>query len=137
MQAERVFRALADETRLRCLVLLQQQGELCVCELTQALQLVQPKISRHLALLRQAELVAVRQQGLWMFYRLHPDLPAWVGTVLQTTASALAQQAPFVNDSARLAEMTPRPGVSRCDSSDQETTAVANHLARFTDQTEE
>ncbi|MEK8019379.1 MAG: metalloregulator ArsR/SmtB family transcription factor, partial [Candidatus Parabeggiatoa sp.] len=47
MSPENFFRALADETRLRCVVLIQQMGELCVCELTSGLGLSQPKISRH------------------------------------------------------------------------------------------
>ncbi|HFD79984.1 MAG TPA: ArsR family transcriptional regulator, partial [Gammaproteobacteria bacterium] len=43
VRAETFFKALADQTRLRCLVLLQQEGELCVCELTHALGMIQPK----------------------------------------------------------------------------------------------
>ncbi len=67
--ANTVFRAFADSTRLRLLNLL-SEGELCVCELVELLGMVQPKISRHLAYLRRAGLVAVRQEGKWKYYSL-------------------------------------------------------------------
>lgn len=51
IEPETFFNLLSDSTRLRCLSLLAQEGELCVCELTYTLKMVQPKISRHLALL--------------------------------------------------------------------------------------
>jgi ArsR family transcriptional regulator, arsenate/arsenite/antimonite-responsive transcriptional repressor len=100
--ADALFRALSDETRLRCLVLLAGHGELCVCELTQALRVSQPKMSRHLALLRAGGLVEDRRQGLWVFYRLHPALPDWARAVLSDTTAGLAAQAPFAADARRL-----------------------------------
>jgi len=67
------FRAFADPTRLRILNLL-IEGELCVCDLCSTLDEIQPKISRHLATLRQAGLVTVRTQGKWKYYAVakHP-----------------------------------------------------------------
>ncbi len=65
----RTFKALSDETRLRILALL-SRGELCVCDLMAILDLPQSTVSRHLATLRNAELVEDRRQGVWMFYRL-------------------------------------------------------------------
>lgn len=65
----RLFRAFADETRLRLLHLL-TRGELCVCDLKSVLNLPQSKISRHLAYLRQAGLVRSRREGLWKHYSL-------------------------------------------------------------------
>ncbi|MGQ7846842.1 metalloregulator ArsR/SmtB family transcription factor [Granulosicoccus sp. 3-233] len=82
-----VFKCLSDETRLLCLLLIRQEGELCVCELTASLALSQPKVSRHLAQLKSCNLVRDRKQGLWSFYRVHEDLPEWVLTVLDTTLS--------------------------------------------------
>lgn len=82
------YKALADETRLRCLLLIQREGELCVCELVAALDEIQPKISRHLAQLRKAGLLLDRRQGQWVYYRINPDLPAWAQTALQHTADA-------------------------------------------------
>lgn len=67
------FKALSDETRLRILVLL-TQGECCVCDLMDVLQLPQSTVSRHLAYLRHAGLVSDRRQGVWMFYQLEQSL---------------------------------------------------------------
>jgi ArsR family transcriptional regulator, arsenate/arsenite/antimonite-responsive transcriptional repressor len=67
-----VFRAFSDRTRLRILNLL-RGGELCVCDIVRVLDLPQPKISRHLAYLRKARLVAARKEGLWMHYKLAPS----------------------------------------------------------------
>jgi ArsR family transcriptional regulator len=96
------FKCLADETRLRCVALLQQQGELCVCELTQVLQISQPKISRHLALLRSSGLVLDRRQGAWVYYRLHPQLPAWAQAALTNTVTGIIERPEFQADSQRL-----------------------------------
>lgn len=82
------YKALADETRLRCLLLITREEELCVCELMAALQDIQPKISRHLAQLRRSKLLVDRRQGQWVFYRINPDLPGWAKAVLQETLAA-------------------------------------------------
>ncbi|MDT8442179.1 MAG: metalloregulator ArsR/SmtB family transcription factor [Desulfuromonadales bacterium] len=75
MQTEaRIFKALADETRLRILALL-LEGELCVCEIMAALDLPQSTVSRHLAYLRNSGWVNDRRQGVWMFYRLETGSP--------------------------------------------------------------
>src|SRR5919199_3437573 len=66
---ERFFRALADSTRLRLLNLM-GDGEVCVCFFVEVLGVSQPKISRHLAYLRRAGVVAARREGKWMHYRL-------------------------------------------------------------------
>ncbi len=63
-----LFHTLSDPTRLRLLNLL-ASGETCVCELTDSLRLVQPKVSRHLAHLKRAGLVEARRDGKWMYYR--------------------------------------------------------------------
>lgn len=69
MKSVRLFRAFADETRLRVLNLL-SQGELCVCDLMSALDAPQSKVSRHLAYLKRAGLVLDRKQGKWRHYSL-------------------------------------------------------------------
>ena len=104
------FRALADETRRRCLLLIVEHGELCVCELTHALGLPQPKVSHHLGALRKSGLVSDRKQGLWVYYRLHPDLPAWCRELLQTAFRGLQSEPPYCDDRAALGEMPNRPG---------------------------
>lgn len=64
-----MFKAFADETRLRILHLL-SRGELCVCDLVEILALPQSKVSRHLAYLKKAGLVEDRKEGLWRHYSL-------------------------------------------------------------------
>ena len=108
-----LFKALGDETRLRCLMLLFRERELCVCELEHALEETQPKISRHLALLRQSGVARDRREGRWIYYQLHPDLPAWARTVIQGAAEGTATLDPFRVDQTRLAAMPDRP--TRCD----------------------
>ena len=65
----RLFRAFADETRLRILHLL-TKGEICVCDIMAVLRIPQPKVSRHLAYLKRAGLVVDRKDGLWRHYSL-------------------------------------------------------------------
>ena len=67
-EAAFLFKTLSDPTRLRLLNLL-AAGETCVCELTDTLRVVQPKVSRHLARLKRAGLVDARRDGKWMHYR--------------------------------------------------------------------
>ena len=114
IQPEQFFKTLSDPTRLRALVLLAQEGELCVCELTHALDEIQPKISRHLALLREAEVVLDRRQGQWIYYRLNPDLPAWARSVLDTTAAGIAKQPAIIAGRKALGSMPNRPGKACC-----------------------
>ena len=64
-----VFKALSDETRLRILKLL-EQGELCVCDIVAAFDMIQPKVSFHLAVLKEAGLIKDRKQGKWVHYKI-------------------------------------------------------------------
>jgi ArsR family transcriptional regulator, arsenate/arsenite/antimonite-responsive transcriptional repressor len=66
---ERFFQALGDNTRLRLLNLMGDQ-EICVCYFVEILNQPQPKISRHLAYLRNAGIVTTRRDGKWMHYRI-------------------------------------------------------------------
>jgi len=109
MHTDLFFKALADTTRLRCLVLLVTTDELCVCELGHALGLAQPKISHHLAALRKAGLVLDRKSGLWVYYRINPQQPQWLSNVIHTTAAGVSDQSPFNCDAQALAEMPNRP----------------------------
>lgn len=109
-----LFSAFAHGTRLRCLMLLMQHDELCVCELTHAIGAAQPHISRHLAQLRELGLVADRREGPWIHYRIHPQLPGWVKAVLRATADGVALDEPFASDEQALSAMPNRPGSQRC-----------------------
>ncbi|MFW2046654.1 MULTISPECIES: ArsR/SmtB family transcription factor [Acinetobacter] len=76
------FKCLSDPTRLDILKLVIAKQNICVCELTERLQLSQPKISRHLALLRNLSILLDQRQGQWVYYRLNPNLPEWAKAVL-------------------------------------------------------
>lgn len=102
LSIETFTKALADQTRLRILNLLAQKPELCVCELTEALALAQPKISRHLAILREAGLLLDRKAGLWVHYRLHEDLKPWAKSVLSQLQLASQDELVYQEDSQRL-----------------------------------
>lgn len=68
-----LFKALGDEIRLKILALL-GNGELCVCDIMEVLDLPQSTVSRHLAYLKHSLWVVGRRSGKWMYYRLNPDL---------------------------------------------------------------
>ncbi len=107
MNPVQFYKCLADETRLRCVLLIEHEQELCVCELTEAIDEIQPKVSRHLAQLRKCGLLVDRRQGQWVFYRVSPELPEWARTVLTDT---LVSNQRFVADNLkRLARMGDRP----------------------------
>ena len=92
------FKALGEPGRLRVVVLL-LKGELCVCDLTAALELPQPTISRYMATLKAAGLVTDRREGRWIHYRLTDTEPL---TCLRDYLQSLAEQAPFAEDRLRL-----------------------------------
>ena len=97
----RLFRALADSTRLRLLNLIAGR-EICVCYFVGILRISQPKISRHLAYLRRAGLVSARREGKWMHYRLEmPGDPA-AAAILHGTLEHLRQSPEMQRDRARL-----------------------------------
>jgi ArsR family transcriptional regulator len=98
---ELLFRALADRTRLRLLNLIADK-EICVCYFVEILGMSQPKISRHLAYLRRAGVVAARRQGRWMHYRLLAPQDTVASTVLTETLAHLQQLPDMQADRARL-----------------------------------
>ncbi|MBI4468915.1 MAG: metalloregulator ArsR/SmtB family transcription factor [Acidobacteria bacterium] len=107
---ERLFRALADRTRLRLLNLI-SEGEVCVCFFVEVLGTPQPKISRHLAYLRRAGIVAARREGKWMHYRLAPPKDLLVSRILTEVRSWLAEDREMQLDRARLVKVCCSPGV--------------------------
>jgi len=109
-----LFSSLANNTRLRCLMLLIRYEELCVCELTHALGISQPHVSRHLALLREGGLVTDRRAGLWIYYRIDPQLPTWVTKVLREVFVGAGDQPPYRDDAWALDEMPNRRNAPRC-----------------------
>jgi ArsR family transcriptional regulator len=119
-----LFQALADRTRLRLLNLM-AGGEVCVCYFVELLDEPQPKISRHLAYLRRAGLVAARREGKWMHYRLTKPAASLQARVLECALAAAAQERQLQRDrerferaccAARLPEAlqhAPRPELGR------------------------
>lgn len=100
-ELNKVFRALADPTRLRLLNLMSEQ-EVCVCYFTQVIGAPQPKISRHLAYLRRAGIVAARREGKWMHYRLTIPGDSYAASILKRTMDALTNDRQMQRDRERL-----------------------------------
>ncbi|WP_240657397.1 metalloregulator ArsR/SmtB family transcription factor [Pseudoalteromonas rubra] len=102
------YKAMSDELRLKTLLLILQEQELCVCELMVALdEPSQPKVSRHLAQLRKAGILTVRKQSQWVYYALNAQLPCWMQQVLQRTL--LGEPDSIALELTRLAKMGDRP----------------------------
>ena len=98
---DQFFRALADPTRLRLIHLMSEQ-EICVCYFIDVIGAPQPKISRHLAYLRRAGLVAARRQGKWMHYRLTVPRDPHAAAILKSTLDALKENNEMQRDCERL-----------------------------------
>ncbi|HUW29225.1 MAG TPA: metalloregulator ArsR/SmtB family transcription factor [Sulfuriferula sp.] len=106
------FEILCDETRRRILGLLRREGELCVCELYYALDLAQPKVSRHLSVMREAEMLSMRREGTWIYYRINSQIPAWCDRILAQLGEVWVSSPTQLQDAARLTGMSNRP--TRC-----------------------
>ena len=102
---ETLFKALADRTRLRLIHLL-GDDELCVCSCVEVLKTNQPKISRHLAYLRRAGLVAARRDGKWTHYRLTQPSDTHVARIFSELRARLANDPQMQSDKARLERAT-------------------------------
>jgi ArsR family transcriptional regulator, arsenate/arsenite/antimonite-responsive transcriptional repressor len=109
---ETLFRALADRTRLRLLSLM-GDTEVCVCFFVEILQTNQPKISRHLAYLRKAQIVAARREGKWMHYRVVEPPNEHAARIFKEVRASLAEDAEMQRDRERFARIccAPRPPV--------------------------
>ena len=107
LEPARLFKCLGDETRLTLTLLIRREGELCVCEMTCALEESQPKVSRHLAQLRTCGLLSDRREGQWVYYRIAETAPEWVTEVLLAAEKGQAER--LVSLQARLDGMGNRP----------------------------
>lgn len=101
LTAADVLNVLADESRRRILVLLGAH-ELCVCELVNALDLPQPTVSRHLAVMREAGIVEQSREGRFSFYRVSANPPAWARQMLDALRDGAAREARYRTDRRRL-----------------------------------
>ena len=84
-----VYKALADETRVKMLALLLEQPELCVCHLERTLDITQSKASRHLRYLLNAGLLQDRREGVWMHYRLAEDMEPSLRALVESVGAML------------------------------------------------
>ena len=99
-----MFRAFSDRTRLRILYVL-RGGELCVGDIVQSLQAPQPRVSRHLAYLRKANLVLVRKAGLWSHYSLAPAKTPFHRKILECLGKCFNEVPELQADEARAAKI--------------------------------
>lgn len=107
---EELFKALADRTRLR-LINLMGDDEVCVCFFVEVLKLNQPKISRHLAYLRRAGVVASRRDGKWMHYRIVEPPDPRAANIFREVRASLANDTGMKRDRARLAQICCAPNL--------------------------
>ncbi|MDG3086675.1 metalloregulator ArsR/SmtB family transcription factor [Vibrio hannami] len=111
MLPNQFFKILSDETRMRCLLLIAREEGLCVCELTEALNESQPKISRHLAQLRQSGVLIDERKGQWVMYRVSDSLPGWLAKIIDGLKSSNCLKEQYQQDIERLNAMGGRPCV--------------------------
>jgi len=97
----RLFAALADPTRMRLLNLMAGR-EVCVCYFVEILKQGQPKISRHLAYLRSASIVAARREGKWMHYRIQEPNDRAAAAILNATLASFHANPEMQADLARM-----------------------------------
>lgn len=109
MQAIQLFKALSDVTRLKIVMLIQLENELCVCELMASIDDNQPKISRHLAQLKRMGLLLDRKQKQWVYYRINPSLKDWMLQVI--IESCADSELLLVENKAKLSAMIDRPNL--------------------------
>lgn len=104
-----LFQALGDGTRLRLLSLMRER-EVCVCYFVEVLGEPQPKISRHLAYLRDAGLVEARREGKWMHYSIAWPEHEGAARVLREALAVMVEERAVKADAARMAKACCAPG---------------------------
>ncbi len=108
------LKALSDPTRLRIVSLL-RHGELCVCDLTEALQTPQSKVSRHLAFLKNAGWVTARRRGKWVYYQLLDSGPSLQSSVAEALTRHIAQHPVCLEDDRRYFDFRATKSSRSCD----------------------
>lgn len=108
------FKSLADETRLRLILLLQGRAELCVCDLMHALDMPQSTVSRHLAYLKKNGWLDDRRGGVWMYYSLKRNLEPFLQAQLVLVINSLADTPVCKTDTERLSSYLETKDQSVC-----------------------
>ena len=101
---ETLFKALADRTRLRLISLI-GDSEVCVCFFVAILKISQPKVSRHLAYLRRARIVAARREGKWMHYRLTEPPDEHAAHIFREVRASLLEHPELQRDREKLMQV--------------------------------
>lgn len=109
-----LFKSLADETRLRLLVLLHGGNEYCVCDLMNALDMPQSTVSRHLAYLKRNGWLQDRRGGVWMYYSLKKNMDAFLQAQLVLLINQLANNPVYRADRERLAAYLQTKDTNSC-----------------------
>ena len=107
---ERFFVALSDRNRLR-LINLMGKDEVCVCFFVEILKMPQPRVSRHLAYLRRAGIVAARRESKWIHYRIVPPSDEHAARILREVREYLAADREMQQDRARLVKVCCAPAL--------------------------
>jgi ArsR family transcriptional regulator, arsenate/arsenite/antimonite-responsive transcriptional repressor len=107
---EKFFVALSDRNRLR-LINLMDDDEVCVCFFVEILKMPQPRVSRHLAYLRRAGIVATRREGKWMHYRIVSPADGHAARIFQEVREYLAADREMQQDRARLVKVCCAPAL--------------------------
>ncbi|HEY8561162.1 MAG TPA: metalloregulator ArsR/SmtB family transcription factor [Pyrinomonadaceae bacterium] len=134
---ETFFLALADKTRLRLLNLM-REDEVCVCYFTEVLGESQPKISRHLAYLRNAGIVSARREGKWINYKIEFPENEFAARVLEDTLEWLKSRVDMRADYEKLARVccSPEMPVTIIRAPTPKTFAETNIKSRASDELE-
>jgi ArsR family transcriptional regulator len=111
-----ITKTLSDENRIRILMALHANDELCVCNINELLELAPSTVSKHLFLLKNARLVKARKDGRWMYYRLNRDqyAPAKVTQALEWIVNSVSDESVIKADRERLAQMMSAPLDTAC-----------------------
>ncbi|MEM1416863.1 MAG: metalloregulator ArsR/SmtB family transcription factor [Myxococcota bacterium] len=104
-----LHKALADETRVRILRVLQELGELCVCDVECGLDITQSRASRHLTILRQAGLVSDRREGQWVYFRIAEPMGRGAKSALAELRIATADETRVTRDIERTKQVRRSP----------------------------
>jgi DNA-binding transcriptional ArsR family regulator len=110
-----IAKALGDENRVRILMALYGRDELCVCQLTDMLELAPSTVSKHLHILRSARLIVGRKSGRWVHYRLNTDkAPGVVRKALAWVTQSVADSALIQKDQIKLKSSLSGPNKLKC-----------------------
>ncbi|VAX20699.1 Arsenical resistance operon repressor [hydrothermal vent metagenome] len=109
-----VVKALADENRIRALLAL-RDGELCVCDIIELLDLAPSTVSKHLSILRQARFIDGRKDGRWMYYRLAgKSAPPYVQDAIEWVCGSLSKDAVAKKDARKIKQIVKNHAKKSC-----------------------